>query len=132
MVGDNAHEVRRMTSEGQSPRDTDSGSPLHTRYPGADRPDQIPVDEATWSAVRNGLRVRTAAGEELGRVRDKSEHVFEVEVREGLLTTRELYVPHFAVVRVEGDTVYVAWSKQELADNYEHYRRYHFGRHIDD
>jgi hypothetical protein len=116
-----------MASANRQPADRDPGSPLHDRYPTMDRPEQAPIDEATWSRVRVGQHVWSRQGELLGRINTKSEYVFEVDVPEGLLTTRELYVPHLAVVRVDGDTVHLGWSKQELIDNYEHYRRYHYG-----
>ena len=32
--------------------DQDPGSPLHERDPGVDRPEQAPVDAATWDRVR--------------------------------------------------------------------------------
>ena len=117
-----------MTTPADRTTDPDPGSPGHSRFPGVNQPDQIPIDEAVWSRVRIGQQVVTSLGETLGTVRDRSPHTFVVETRENLLTTRELYVPHMAVSRVEDDTIYLDWSKQDLIDTYEHYRHYHFGR----
>ncbi len=86
------------------------------------------VNHETWDRVREGFRVVGVDGEHLGRVRDKSELVFEVEAPRGLLTTEELYIPHIAVARVDGDQVTLSWNRQELVDRYDHYRRYHLGQ----
>ena len=67
----------------------------------------------------------SSTGERLGRVRQKSDYVFVTEVREGLLTTRALYVPHTVVARAEGDTVQLGATMEDLVAGYEHYRRYH-------
>jgi hypothetical protein len=122
-----AEDGATTTSPERQSADFDPASPLHDRYPGADRPDQVPTDDATWPRVRVSQRVLGSDGQPLGRVTTKSHHVFEVEVPEGLLRTRELYVPHMAISRVEDDTVHLGWRRQELIDNYEHYRRYHYG-----
>ena len=117
-----------MTSETARTADPDPGSPLHRRYPGNNQPDQVPLDEAVWSRVRNGQHVVSSGGEALGTVRDLSSHTFVVDTRQDALTTRELYVPHVAVSGAHDDTVHLGWSKEELIDTYEHCRRYHFGR----
>ncbi|MGD9892713.1 MAG: hypothetical protein AB7R89_16645 [Dehalococcoidia bacterium] len=117
-----------MTIETARTPDPDPGSPLHQRYPGINQPDQVPVNDAVWSRVHNGQHVVSSVGEALGTVRDLSPHTFVVETRQNVLTTRELYVPHVAVSGVHDDTVHLGWSKEELIDTYEHYRRYHFGQ----
>jgi hypothetical protein len=114
-----------MATDASRPRDDDPGHPGHALFPGANAPADVPVDEAVWSAVRHGQTVLGRSGERLGQVREKSTYVFEVEVREGLFRTREVYVPHVAVDRVDGDRVHLKWDKQELIDNYDHFRRYH-------
>ncbi len=108
-------------------RGEDPGGPGHERFPGLDRPEQAPVDAATWGQVREGQQVVSSTGESLGRVQQKSDYVFVTELREGLLRTRELYVPHMLIARVERDTVQLDATKAELDAGYEHYRRYHFG-----
>lgn len=117
-----------MVNETTRAADRDPFSPQHQRYPGINEPDQIPVNEAVWSRVQNGQHVVSSTGEVLGRVRDRTPHTFIVDARQNALTTRELYVPHMAVSGVQDDTVRLGWSKNELIDTYEHYRRYHFGR----
>jgi hypothetical protein len=117
-----------MTTPADRTTDPDPGSPGHSRYPGINQPDQVPVNQAVWSRVRNGQHVVSNFGAELGTVHDLSPHTFVVDTKHDRFTTQELYVPHMAVSRVEGDTVYLGWSTQELIDAYEHYQRYHFGR----
>jgi hypothetical protein len=117
-----------MTNETNQTADIDPGSPLHQRFPGINRPDQVPVNVSVWSRVHDGQHVISSVGEALGRVRDLTPHTFVVDTRQNALTTRELYVPHVAVSGVHDNTVRLDWSKEQLIDTYEHYRRYHFGR----
>jgi hypothetical protein len=93
-----------------------------------DRPEQMPMDAATWSQVREGDQVVSAAGESLGRVRSKSDYMLVTEMPAGVLKSQEMYVPHMAVTRVDANTVHLQLTKAQLDENYEHYRRYHFNR----
>jgi hypothetical protein len=117
-----------MTSEGTSAGREDPGHPIHDRYPGAQAPADIPIDEEKWSAVEEGRRVVDSLGERLGRVEQKSSHVFEVNVPRGLFEKDEIYVPHFAVERIDGNDIHLNMSRAELIDAYDHFYRHHIGR----
>src|SRR6266545_3466287 len=106
-----------MADEVGGAADADPGDPI-------DATDIMKVNHDTWDRVREGFRVVGVDGEHLGKVRDKSELVFEAEAPRGLLTTEELYIPHIAVARVDGDQVTLNWTRQQLVDRYDHYRRY--------
>ena len=88
-------------------------------------PTSTPVDEATWTAIREGAPVDSVDGEHLGRVADVGEHTLCLEVPHDLLETEELYVPHLAVAAVDGGRVRLSWRRDELAAANEHYRRHH-------
>jgi hypothetical protein len=110
-----------MVDEGGRSAEADPGNPAYDV-------DLTTVNHDLWDRVREGFHVVSVDGEHLGVVRDKSEHVFEVEAPRGLLTTEELYIPHIAVARVDGDQVTLSWNRQQLIDAYDHFRRYHTGQ----
>lgn len=86
------------------------------------------VNEPLWSRVRDGQLVIGADGEHLGRVEEKAERVFTFRAHHGLFHLDELYVPHFAVDRVEGEVVYLKWSKGQIVEGYQHYQDFHMPR----
>ncbi|MGH2587418.1 MAG: hypothetical protein ACRDJE_21085 [Dehalococcoidia bacterium] len=106
-----------MTSEGNPPANVGPGHPAYLD-PAA------PIDEGTWSHVHDGAHVASVSGEPLGRVRDKSSHVFIVEAPKNLLETQELYVPHTAVDRIKDGQVHLRCSREELVAADAHNRQH--------
>lgn len=100
-------------------RPGDPGHPTHDQF-------LKPVDPALWSSVHDGQHVISASGDALGRVHDKAEYTFVCDAPRGLFSSEEIYVPYIAVDRVEGDRVHLAWTREQLLETYEHYRRWHF------
>lgn len=85
-------------------------------------------NDALWSQVHHNAHVVSADGERLGRVEEKSDYMFTTSGHKDALTNEELYVPHIAVDHVDGDTVHLKWTRQQIADTHDHYRRYHFSQ----
>jgi hypothetical protein len=101
------------------PRPGDPGHETHSQF-------LQPIDAALWSRIHDGQHVLSASGDALGRVHDKAQYTFVCDAPRGLLSNEEIYVPYIAVDRVDGDRVYLRWTREQLLETYEHYRRWHF------
>ena len=71
----------------------------------------MPVKETDFTT---GSDVLTSDGEKYGTVRDKAETYLLVRVPHDSLTDVDAYIPGELVARVEGETVHLNASKQDL------------------
>lgn len=72
----------------------------------------MPIEETDFTT---GSEVYTADGEKYGTVRDKAETYLQVRVPNNALTDVEAYVPRDFIARVEGESVYLDKTAEELA-----------------
>jgi hypothetical protein len=94
-------ENRRLSPEAETPAPDPGGEAIKA---------------AGWEHFDSGSTVIAADGEEVGTVRERTPLYLQIRAAKNLLADVELYVPRDFVDRVEGDTLVLNRTSQELSE----------------